>query len=427
MNNNIIVSNSKQCGSVGLKIEDNKFKFVFPPKYVVDEQNKQGIDDFKQDIFKLLELIQKYKQNDIDENNLNEKSEIPLYAMLWLVSDFLQHGLYKEVEASKKIQNSGKINWKQTIKKCRPFLDEDNNIFYNKFVINEVKLKQDDYFVEIQEYCIKKSINLIGWYFNLQYEKCEEKSNQEINEYLTFLKLILLNTFFDYKKQLVLNMISVLEELCDENSTFNKNEIFTDKFEIVFENLIVDIFSIKRDLLKFFYPSSTWFSVDGEKKERSYLRPDAIDFSGENVYILDAKNYSYGYDENVGTLPETSSVQKQITYAQYLKTNYEQIKDKMVKNNKQIMLQNIDKIYNFFILPTYKANLKNCAIKDDEDCYIKYIGHFVPDWCGCEKTFEKIHTLLVDLKTLVDAHFDTKLKQKLRQQFYEICEYKNLK
>ena len=34
MNNNIIVSNSKQCGSVGLKIENNNFKFVFPPKYI---------------------------------------------------------------------------------------------------------------------------------------------------------------------------------------------------------------------------------------------------------------------------------------------------------------------------------------------------------------------------------------------------------
>lgn len=415
MNNNIIVSNSKQCGSVGLKIENNNFKFVFPPKYIQENTGENSsIFDYKDDVFKLLELIGKYKANQIDESDSNEKNELPLYAMLWVVNDYLQHGLYKEVETSQKVQDNGKINWKQTIKKCRPFLDQDNNVYYNKFVTNEVKLKQDDFFVEIQKYCIKKSINMIGWYFNINYEKCEEKSQKQIYEYIDFLKLILQNTFFDHKKQLIINLIAILENHCEENSIFNKDEIFTDKFEIVFENLIVDIFSIERDLLKFFYPSSTWFSVDGEKKERSYLRPDAIDINGEDIYILDAKNYSFGYDEEIGTLPETSSVQKQVTYAQYLHSNYDKIEQKINEIKKGTIPQKFNKIFNFFVLPSYAEKLGNCEIK--------YIGYFEPSWCeNCENSFEKIYTLLINLKTLVDAHFDANLKQKLRKQFYDLC------
>ena len=422
MNNNlidnIIVSNAKQCGAVGLKIENNNFKFVFPPMYI-DENNFQ-IDEIKQDIFKLLEVINKYNINQIDENNATEKTELPLYAMLWIVSDFLQNGLYKEIETTKKIQNNGKINWKQTIQKCRPFLDENNNTYYNKFVTNEVKLKQDDYFVEIQEYCIKKSINLIGWYFNLQYEEQQEKTIAQLQEYIVFLKSILQNTFFDYKKQLIVNMISILENQCEENSAFDKDEIFTDKFEIVFENLVVDVFSIERDLLKFFYPYSKWIPLEGIEKKRPNLRPDAIYINDKNIYILDAKNYSFGYDANIGSLPETTSVEKQVTYAQYLLKNYKEIKQEVNKEKSGVFSQEFGKVFNFFIMPSYKNNLG-----DDN---MKYIGHFEPKWCeNNENSFEKIHTILIDLKTLVDAHFDKALKQTLRKEFLELCNNNDIK
>ena len=71
-----------------------------------------------------------------------------------------------------------------------------------------------------------------------------------------------------------------------------------------------------------FYPTSIWRLLSGEKTG-SKMRPDAIrreeiSNNGENklfkYYILDAKYYKYGVSGSFSDLPNTDSVQKQVTY-----------------------------------------------------------------------------------------------------------------
>lgn len=410
--NEIVLAETKNKSSVGLKIENNNFKFVFPPKYFDINKKPNSFKDCTDDIFKLMELIDKYGSNELNTANEETKSELPIYSMLWLVNDYLQHGFYKEVEISQKILNTGRINWKKTLKMCKPFFDDKGNVFYNNFVTTHVHLSENEILLEIQEYCVKKSMNIVGWYFQLPYNEFEDKDKDIVLFYIDFLKGLLQTTFLDYKKELIVNMLAILNKKCENDSCFNTNEIFTNKFETVFENLIIDVFSISKNQLKLFYPYSKWFDKNGNSKKMSNLRPDAILPHNQNIYILDAKYYGYGYgdEESDGSLPDTSSVHKQITYAEFLKSNYNKIKQKFSGNEILPDKENLN-IYNIFVLPTHKNFFTDNAVLD-------YVGHYKPEWdIAINSTFSTIYTFVIDLKTLVDASFDIDLKQKLKQEF----------
>lgn len=79
-----------------------------------------------------------------------------------------------------------------------------------------------------------------------------------------------------------------------------------------------------------FYPSAKWYLVKNKneycEKGASKLRPDTIILNSDenkklNAYIIDSKFYRFGYTEDTGDLPETTSIQKQITYGEYIKKN----------------------------------------------------------------------------------------------------------
>jgi len=56
-------------------------------------------------------------------------------------------------------------------------------------------------------------------------------------------------------------------------------------------------------------------------------------------------------------------------------------------------------IYNVFILPY-----------ESKEQYIKYIGYASVDWEIEGKTYEKVHTVLIDLKQLIDNSFGNKTR-----------------
>ena len=110
-------------------------------------------------------------------------------------------------------------------------------------------------------------------------------------------------------------------------------------------------------------------------EEKIFMCPN-----NNNCYIIDAKYYQYGYNLNPQSLPETTSIQKQITYAEEIEKNFKGKTDTIINN-----------IYNIFILP-YSSN-----------AYLDYIGYAFSSWNDLEeKTYHKIYTFLVDLRSLVN-------------------------
>ena len=173
-------------------------------------------------------------------------------------------------------------------------------------------------------------------------------------------------------------MIKIIEGVDTPFYNTKQFEMTTDDFEYVFERLIRDRFG--NEETRIYNPMATWH-IEGQKpKDTSPLRPDAILKKENDIYIIDAKYYNGYSDNDIDKLPDASSIHKQMIYAKSVEKKFEGYT-----------------IYNVFILP-YKSR----------ELYIKYIGFATVDWANEGKTYEKIHTVLIDLKQLIDNTFGTK-------------------
>lgn len=67
-----------------------------------------------------------------------------------------------------------------------------------------------------------------------------------------------------------------------------------------------------------YFPKTTWNLENGKKYDNAFLEPDSIMLHDGKVYVLDAKYYKYGWSGAPGHLPESTSINKQITYGEYI-------------------------------------------------------------------------------------------------------------
>lgn len=108
------------------------------------------------------------------------------------------------------------------------------------------------------------------------------------------------------------------------------------RFEYIWQDMINYVFG--EDNIEEYFPHAHWhiLSGNGYHIESSELRPDTIAKVQDKVFILDAKYYKYGITWNPLHLPATDSIQKQITYGEYVDANE---------------MADTDKIYNAFLMP----------------------------------------------------------------------------
>ena len=138
---------------------------------------------------------------------------------------------------------------------------------------------------------------------------------------------------------------------------------------------------------KKYNPNGYWKLNNQKEKVASSLRPDTILKRNDATYILDAKMYQYGVTHNTNDLPETQSIQKQITYGDFV---YNNIGDKNVRNA--------------FILP-YNKELKE--FKNDEDVLkynngdLAYFGYSRVDWREEFKDYDYVYAYGIDFNYLL--------------------------
>ena len=104
----------------------------------------------------------------------------------------------------------------------------------------------------------------------------------------------------------------------------------------------------------------------------------------KKVYILDAKYYKYGLTGNINDLPATASVQKQITYGDYVENKFGKSK--------------VD-IYNAFIMPFNKL------MKNDDN--YKFVSIGTADWVNynkCASNHKYVVGILADTKNLIETY-----------------------
>lgn len=377
------VTNKIDDSFVGIKIRNDRIDFYYPETYNFDEST---IENSRKDVLAILQTISIAKTHSDSkikiESSFSNNEAIPIMSYLWVIRDYLINGFYVNREKVLKKNQRGKVNWKRTIN-GQPIISKGNVVF--KDIVVAVKNDLDDIIVEIHKCCVKKSIDVLGWLFGINsslFIQTRKLSKDIKNLYIDALKKELNNTFEDAKKERLKHMLAIIEGLSDDQ---NSNELVygVDSYAYIFEKMINSIFG-NREASKF-NPSANWYlkSKDYNPFASSDLRPDTILIQDNIAYVLDSKFYRFGYTADNKDLPETTSIQKQITYGDF------------IKNNK--MGDEIQKIRNAFILPYNKYNNKLglCGT-------LEYIGYSKTDYRKGAEDHEIIHAFLIDLKYVIE-------------------------
>ena len=194
----------------------------------------------------------------------------------------------------------------------------------------------------------------------------------------------------DKKRKLFQGMLDMLNYM-DEKTSEKQFYFGTDDFDHVWEKLIDRAFG-ERDKDKYF-PRSRWHLEYGKYKEKRPLMPDTIMIYNGRYYVLDAKCYKYGWTGNPDHLPNGSSINKQITYGEYLE-KYKGI--------------GADSIFNAFIMP-FNMGKNYFKITD----FVGNIGEATGDWRHNRKLYERIQGIVLDTRYLMYHYSGKPLKERI--------------
>lgn len=369
---------------VGLKIRNNQIEFHYPETYQLSENN----DVLRRDILSILRTITLAKTRTRDYSSYNaehkEKYVFPLSAYLWIISDYLTYGRYQNREKLYFRGTGGRINWKRTMR-FNPIISEGNILYCD--IISEKKSQKDNLLTEIYFFCVKKAVDAIGWLYGILFnpEGIDYNRLYDKKKYLGAINTELLHVFDDQKRTRLINMKNIIIGLDD--SVINSKEIVygVDSYNYVYERMIDSMFSNVKNI-KDFYPHAYWnLVIEPSRVDSSNLRPDTILIKDNKVYILDAKYYRYGSTFRPGDMPETSSIQKQITYGEYVK----KVKEGQYED-----------VFNAFLLP-YSKLANPYADRFNKD--MEFVGMAQASWTDDDNiSSRKICAILIDTNFLVN-------------------------
>lgn len=385
-----INSNYEMDRFVGLRCNEGDISINFPMGYNISEDDNELRKDILL-LFKTLSANTNHKESEfIEQANTFNEVEFPLQSYMYLIKDFFARGYYKEREVSYKVAKTGKINWNKTIKTQKSYI-QDSDVFYLDFVTKKNSVKENELITLIHEYCVYESFERIGWLFtNMMPKKPRIAKKKKV--FHSILKEKIVNTFNDKNRILFRNMLAIVDFEGDKDS--NKNYRYgTYRFEYVWEKMINKVFGIENKAD--YFPKTTW-NINGNEYKNASLEPDTIMLYGANVYILDAKYYKYGITGKTWDLPGSTSINKQITYGEYV-ANESKFKKKHGENMK---------VYNAFLMPFDSLE----GIYADNSDMVK-VGEALSNWKDNLKEYQKIQGILIDVKTLMSINVRQEIKE----------------
>ncbi|MBM7453831.1 hypothetical protein JN09_001164 [Acholeplasma morum] len=377
--------NSNEDGDrfVGVKADSDNVVIYFPMGYELPTSE----DELKRDIKNLFNVLATFTDKTdrilhMDRFTAPHSVEFPIQAYLNVINYYLDHNgnYYTETESTYKVDKRGKTDWSRTIKTQTPMIQGKSLLYFNQ-VVRVSSQNSNRLITRIHKYCVYESFEKIGWLYTTN--KPEQPDIVfDKTKFIATLNDKLSNTNNDNDKKLFRSMIAMIEFMDDK--TIDKQFYFgTDRFETVWEKLIDKYFGEpnKHD----YFPHAKWTEKYGPAKGRptSALEPDTIMIYRDKYYVLDAKYYRYGILPRLGinALPQSSDINKQITYGQY------------VKNNKApVGLE----VFNAFIMPFNKSN-NDFKITG----WYGNVAEAIGDWISTHQVYERIQGIVVDTRYLL--------------------------
>lgn len=384
LNNALIKTVDKANDTVGILFDGKQINILVPQVFNLDLEEK----DLKKNLIlflKSLAIAKTLNYSDINKSK-NNGDCWPIESYLWIIRDYLENGFFYNREKVFSKDRKGKIEWKRTLRTI-PFIS-DNNIIYNDIVTSRMSAS-NDIVAQIYKLCLKQSQNRIGWLFNYNF-RVDVQQIRSTKEMIYIINNELKSTFDDIKRLRFKHMLAILNLIDNDESISSVFTYTIDNYYYVFEVMVDKMFQgIDGKEKNKYNPEGYWKLNGQEERLASNLRPDTIYKSKDITVIIDAKMYQYGATHNVNDLPETTSIQKQITYGDFV---YNKVGEKNVRN--------------VFILPYNKKlecfkNDKNIEMCDNDN--FVYFGKAYVNWRNeLEfKAYENIYAFMIDFEYLL--------------------------
>ncbi len=366
---------------VGLRVENNNLIFSYPITYRLNKDNEKELYSQIKKLLRTISLTTQSKEfNSLykDKDELALKSEVPLLAYLYIISDYIINGKYRNLEKIIKKENKGKINWKKTLKQV-PYISNGSFIYPNFYT--EHNSQYDSVIVDIYKHCLKIAINTLGWLFSIEEDEYIKNTIYEYDKdfFLQVIRKELSQTYNDKKRH---RLITMKEIILGINLDSNKDyKVFgIDKYWPVFEYMLREMFeNIKKEDYKELYPNTEWYINEKPTNDQKSLRPDIIyENKGKYYIVIDAKYYPYGHTLNPSDLPGSADIFKQFVYSDNIN---------LVTQGKPV--------YNCFIMPFNKEQKEH-----NIDTNYKCIGYAT----SSNKEDEIILGILIDLTYLIENY-----------------------
>lgn len=374
---------------VGIKIEEG-VPVIYVPQIF---RKSSDVNTLKKDLLlflKSIEISKSVEKTRLKAAPTDEHEEVwPIESYIWIIHDYIANGVYYNREKIYVNENKGKIDWKRTMRSA-PVMS-NGNMIYDKIVSSKMRAT-NDIVSQIYKICVFQSQIRFGWIYgyNISIDVEQIKS---IKEMIFIILNEMKQTFDDEKKLRFSHMLHILKNIEGSNALSRNYTYGIENYYYVFENMVDSIFhGIEKKELKKYNPNGYWKIRNQEAIESSELRPDTIHIDGDKMYIIDAKMYQYGFTKLFEDLPTTSSMQKQITYGDYVKT----------------VAGNDVHIRNSFVLP-YNKELD--FFKHDQnitkylDGDLAYLGEAYVAWRNDRKEeYDTIYTFMIDLNYLLNNY-----------------------
>lgn len=379
---------------VGLKCDNGNISINFPIGYAISQDNKELRKDIVLLFSTLAANTERKDSETMGDAKVYQQIDFPMQAYMYIIRDYCSRGYFKDYEIQHNVAQKGKISWNKTIKSLKPYF-QDDMAYYLSFITKKNTIKDNELITLIHEYCVYDSFSKIGWLFT-SVMPAEPRIKMNSKLFIAVITDRLTKTFNDKNKRLFKNMLAIVKQLGDTNSQKNY-KYGTYRFEYVWERMINKAFGIENKAD--YFPKTTWRTFK-RVQDNASLEPDTIMLYQGKIYVLDAKYYKYGDSGIIADLPESTSINKQITYGEYIAEHLEKGKE----------------VYNAFLMPYDKINAK--YFKSDND--IKYIGEAISSWKENQKQYEKIEGILLDVKYVM--HINVRRDQAEVMKLAEVIE-----
>lgn len=378
---------------VGIKVDSNNAMVYFPIGYDLPQTDKE----IRQDIKHLIHVLSEFTTKEdrliaVNRFAAPQAVDFPINAFRGVIEYFLSNGYYIETEPSFTTGTKGNQDWSRTIRQETPLMQIKDGVtspIYTKFVVRTQNPNANKEITQINRFCVYEAFKRLGWLYIPSMPE-DPGPHPDVKTSIVIVRDKLARTNDDKRKMLFQNMKDMLEYL-DEQTSDKQFYFGTDDFDHVWERLIDRAFG-EQDKDKYF-PRSRWLLDYGKYKEKHPLMPDTIMIYNGKYYVLDAKCYRYGWTGIPDHLPNGSSINKQITYGEYL------------EKHKEI---DADSIFNAFIMPFNKAN--NYFHIDSP---VGVIGEAIGDWRRNDKPYERIQGIVMDTRYLMYHYLGKPMKEKI--------------